>query len=155
MSTSRILAQLEEAARPLLPDATKFNTGNETVANEDAPPRVVWVYGPEDEFSGARSTRVANPPTPRPLLTRVARMQAFIWGTDYDQVELMVNGVIAALYAVALGSMTVLAGEWAAVTYTSGGRAYRLTFSLDLPITDAAEQLGTVATAPQDVALQQ
>lgn len=153
MATSTVLAQLEEAASPLMPAGTTWKTGRELVAGQDAPPRVVWAYGPADEFSAAWNARVARPAYPRVLLTRRATVEAFVWGKDYDQAEEMVNVLVGAIYAVALGSMTIVSGAWADVAFTSAGRAYRLTFTLDLPITEAMPGTGVVTSVPSDVAL--
>jgi hypothetical protein len=154
MATSTVLTQLEAAAAPLMPAGTTFKTGRELVAGEDAPPRVVWAYGPTDEFDAAWNARVSQPAYPRVLLTRRATVEAFLWGTAYDQVESMVNALVGALYLVALGSMRIVSGAWADVGFTSAGRAYRLTFTLDLPITEALPTTGVATSSPQDISLQ-
>ncbi len=154
MALSTVIRQLEAAAKPLLPVGTTFKTGRELVENQDAPPRVVWAYGPTDDFAPVQNTRVVTPGAPRALMTRTAGLEAFVWGEDYDQVEDMVNGLIGAIYEVALGSMRVVGGAWAAPAVTANGRAYRLSFTVNVPITEAMPRTGTATSAPQDVALQ-
>ena len=153
MATSTVLAAIQAAAEPLMPVGTVFLVGRELVAGEDAPPRVVFAYGPDDEFDAAWNARVAQAGVPRVLLTRRAAIEVFLWGEDYDQAEAMVNAMVAALYQVALGSMNVVGGSWAGVGFVTAGRAYRLAFTIDLPITEALPRTGNATSAPIDVAL--
>jgi hypothetical protein len=153
MATSTVLAEIQAAAEPLMPVGTAFLVGRELVAGEDAPPRVVFAYGPTDEFDAAWNARVAQAAVPRVLLTRRASVEAYLWGENYDQAEAMVNAMVAALYQVALGSMAIVGGAWADVGFVTAGRAYRLSFTLDIPITEALPRTGTATSAPTDVAL--
>lgn len=155
MALSTVITMLTAAATPLMPAGTDFKTGRELVAGEDAPPRVVYAYGPADEFDAAWNARVSHHGVPRVLLTRRAGLEVFLWGDTYDQAEAMVNAMVAAVYEVALGAMRITSGAWADVTFTSAGRAYRLSLTIDLPITEAAPLTGTATSAPQDIALQQ
>ena len=153
MATSAVLAKIQAAADPLMPEGTTWKVGEENIANEDAPPRVVFAYGPDDDFAAARATREARPVNPRPLLTRVAKFQAHIWGRDHDQVEEMLGTLVGALYGLALGSMTIISGSWIRPAVTAAGRAYVLAFSLDVPVFSLPGGVGTATSIPQDVGM--
>jgi hypothetical protein len=154
MATSTVLAAIQSAATPYMPGGTTWKVGKEKVSNEDAAPRVIFAYGPDDEFQGARATRVTGMANPRPLMTRVAKMQAHLWGRTYDETEAMINVLLGAIYATALGSMAILSGGWTDPSYTAHGNAYVLTFSLEIPVTEAPATTGVATSLPQTVALQ-
>lgn len=152
MATSALLQQLQTAATAAMPPGTTWKTGNEKVAYQGAPPRVVFSYGPDDDFGPASPRGVGNAMSPpRAFATRIARMRAHLWGRTHDEAESMLTALVAALFSMAIGSMSLIGGHWEDTQNATAGAVYVLTWSFEIPLTAPAPATAPITSLPQDV----
>jgi hypothetical protein len=125
--------------------------GAHHLAAEGAPPRVVWVPT-EDSFGPAEKGGVE----PRQLRTRIAGVEAHVWGQDLAATEALVNSVIAAVHAAAHGSYAVSSGRW----YGQDGEVLHfgtvcvLSFQFRIPVTAPTYETAVVETVTKTATLE-
>lgn len=137
------LAQLLEALERELAGVT-FRTGGRRVAQHDRPPRIVWVPT-RDAFTPATKGGT----NPRSVRTRIAGVEAHVWGTTLEQAEDLVHRLVVALHRLAHGSYKVRTCVWDKPEWMEHGEACVLAFEFAIPVTDEpAPQVVVAAVAP-------
>lgn len=141
-----------ESLGALLPDGTQTLIGDELVGSNVArPPCVVFALG-QDAFM-----RPVQGRGPRSIRTLVATVQANIWAVGADKtprsdmvaVEALRDALVVALERAVPGSYDVVGGQWMASAPNQKGRAYALSFTLDIPVTLPEARATITATQTQ------
>lgn len=144
------LAAVIDAVTPLLPFTATVLVGEEQLAREGVPGRVVWVptqdtFSPPTERYGSQQ---------RSLHTLRASVSVHLWGSDLAAAEAMRDGFIFALRQVVGPNYELLGGSWAGQTTVARGRVYILALAIHVPVVEPAMQRVTIAGETQDVAFQ-
>jgi hypothetical protein len=131
-----VISEIIAAVEALVPVPTSI--GPENVFINAEPPRIVWVptsddYGPP-ESPGQNG---------RPVRTRFAGAEVYVWGTDYDAAETIVHLVIGTIHQLMGGNYEISKGKWLA---TDGrnvvcGRAYVFRATFKIPVCLPADVL--------------
>jgi hypothetical protein len=118
--------------------------GEEFVADNDAPPRVVFVPS-ADRYTVQMRSAGTSPRTPRSPRTRMAGLKLHCWAAkdaadstayaDLSAAELLVHRVVCALHSISHGAVEFEGGEWTPAGLDHHGRVYTLSVRLALPIT--------------------
>ena len=131
-----------------------FEFGYSPKAARTLPPRVYWTPTHE-RFSGpdpriTRAEQIATPAIARQLRTRIATVEAHIWGGDgqaqatqsttdnFSATETLLNAVVSAIHHQTRGSSELLAGGWVPGGTDAGtlGHRYILAVAFDMPLTE-------------------
>lgn len=126
------------AISTLLPGGTLTVIGDEFVgSNVTRPQSVAFALG-QDAYQPPRQRG-----PPKSFRTRVATVQATIWGKGADKtvdgdiraVESLLEALLVATERTVGGSYDVVGGQWMGAGPNQNGRAYALTLTFDLPVT--------------------
>lgn len=118
-------------------------------SNIELVPRLVWV--PVGETFGPAVNVSSNP---RQLFTRSARLLVHVQGGDPERTgdlgptELLVHRLIAALYRVCHGYVSIGSGQWPTEdgSTATSSPLYLLEVTLDIPVTDEVVESITLET---------
>ena len=114
------------------PFATASFIGEKYIAQNDRPPRLVWI--PTTDSFGPPVQVGANP---KSYATRVAGVDCAVWGEDLAKTEDMANDLIVAIHqqCKSRGNYEVRGAEWVtAGELTNNGIVYLLHLAIDIPI---------------------
>jgi hypothetical protein len=125
-----------------------FAFGEEGIAVEGTPPRIVFFPG-DEEFGPPEGNRdqITNP---RPLFTRKTHLLMHIWGEDTDEVEVLLNRLSDAIHGLVFGSWRLVGGTWRRNQADASrlGVVYVLIAEIKIPVVRAMEVSGPVETIP-------
>ncbi len=133
-----------------LPLGATVEIGEENLAKEGTPPRVVWV--PTSDRFVAPTERGAT--TQRSLHTRQAGVDVHLWGADFAGAESLLAAFVYALRQVVGANYLVTSGQWFGQRLQAHGRIYVLSLVIGVPLAEPAPQRTVVVSEPQDVAFQ-
>ena len=127
----------------------QFLVGANELANEGAPPRVVWVPTVE-AIQGPHAQGGDGVSNPRPLRTRHAVVQAHIWGADIPACEALANHLVAAIHDVCHGAHNEIRADWTVgqASATRAGWLYVLEWEVQVPFTRELDVLAIVTSIP-------
>lgn len=131
--------------------ATQISTGNLFNAQQDSPPRLVWVPS-ADSYEGAVMNHGNRSGAGRSLRTRAAGVDAHIWGGDFASTEDLITGVIQACQMTVTASSSTyetLSGVWRQDGYEAFGFVYMLKLAFKIPVQDMVPTTATILTLPQ------
>lgn len=161
MALTEAFEAVQTEFRALIPDVP-LRFGGEYLAENEAPPRAVWVptadtYGPPEIHE---TTGYVLGEGARPLYECIASVAIHLWGRSTAEVELLRDTMITALRRAAAAAFSVQAGSWVQPEHTvlQSGRAYVLLVTFPVPILEVTSGTGlatiTVAgtAATNDVA---
>lgn len=132
----------------LLQQGLVVDLGVKALAENNAPPRIVWVPG-EDSY-GPRGAQTGNPAA---AATRFAGVRAHVWGRDLLATEQLVHLAVVSILTVALGSIQHgvmgFQGHWLTqeeriAGWSRNGEIYVLSFALAIPVLRPALETFTV-----------
>jgi hypothetical protein len=145
-----MLAEVFAAIAERLPAGTTCEMTAAAVDYNQAPPRVVFVPTGET-FVGPERAGTS-------LLTRMAGVQAHIWGAGntpaeaQTATEVLLNHLVAAIHTCALGSYGLNSGRWYGGHDGEHGFVYVLDWFLKIPLT--REPVATVPIQSMPIAKQ-
>ncbi len=144
------LAAISEAVAKACSFDAPFDVGDEKLAVEGTPRRVVWV--PKTDTFTAPAYR--GTPQRRSLFTRRITSHVHLWGKDLADAEAMLEAFIVALWQTCGPNFELLGGAWLGQSVMSLGRVYVLGVAIQAPIAEPAQQWVTITGETTDVALQ-
>jgi hypothetical protein len=137
--------------------APRHLVGEDKIAFEGAPPRIVWVPLAET-LRGPKSQGGDGVRSPRPLHTRHARVAVHIWcadptgmpPNDLAATETVLNHLVAAIHDVCHGAYDTISGDWSVgqASPTRLGMIYVLVIELQIPLTRELDGYATVTALP-------
>lgn len=132
---SALFDELEKRLGAAYGGRLTFGRGAKALDQNDAPPRVVWLY-PQAGHAPAQKVRDENNrrPLERAILTRQVQVIAHCWGADLDATEQLVHDVIAATHGLAWGSVGFGGEQWQPSSNAELGEVALLTMSVDIPV---------------------
>ena len=112
--------------------------GEEFLHQDSSPPRIVMI--PDvDEFGERDSSYMGgNVKLFHPIATRIIRMEAHIWGRDFDEADNLINQLYASGHHVAAGVWRIVEGAWNRDSeLAKAGREYVALCEIKCPVMDA------------------
>lgn len=148
--------QITAAIAPAPPPCFRF--GDETLRQQDSPPRIAYV--PRSERIGAPTGVGAQGDgvtSPRALFTRHVGIEVHIWERDIPAAEALLDQLVRAMQIALWGAYDLSAGDWttASESVNKKGVVYVLTMTWRIPITRAPDTYAVVATIPITGQIQQ
>lgn len=115
--------------------------GEKYKAQNDAPPRLVWV--PTSDTFGPAVRIGANP---KSVANRVAGVECRIWGATLADTEALLNDVLVAARRMGGGLLEMRGGEWQTEgELANEGFLYVMSLAVQIPVTEPA----AVAITPE------
>lgn len=164
------LAAIEKQLRSTLQGLNKpvptFGFGEQSLALEEAPPRIVWVprqgpVGATDALGGGvNASRLGDGATsPGPLWGRKLLVEVHVWAaghvtvfqddqqkSDVAACEALGRHLVAAAYAVLYGSVQVVSESWNTAVVSNLGVVWILGIVLGMPFTREADTFSRALT---------
>ena len=144
------LAAVIEAVSSFLPYEATTLVGEESLAQDGTPMRIVWV--PQADSFTAPQER--GNPERRSLATRRMAVNVHLWGANLDEAETMLEGFVYALRSSLGPNYELLSGAWLGQALAARGRVYILGIAIHVPVPEPALGRVTITGEMQDVALQ-
>lgn len=123
-----------------------FFFGAENLAENTAPPRVIWV--PVNDSFAPSSQRGSTRDNSRAIHTATTALEVHLWATDTGSALALRDAFVQALRSVLGPNYHLTGGAWLGQQNVSVGRGYVLSFTVDIPIQDGP--LSTVTIAAED-----
>jgi hypothetical protein len=140
------LAKIFEEIGERLPDSYTYRVGgDETIARQDAPPRIVMEIGSETFEAPHGQGQGAN--RLRSLCTRVSSVRVHVWAKTMSLAEAMVEEILNIVQEIAPGSHRRGSGEWKGDSISDRGVVYVFDLQFLIQVT-RTETYALVATLP-------
>jgi hypothetical protein len=147
----RIIHEVVHAFNGARPFATASFIGEKYIAQNDTPPRLVWIPT-SDTF---------NPPVfvganPKCYATRVAGVDCAVWGGKVAEAEEMANDLIVAIHEQcrSRGNYELRGAEWiTAGEFMNNGVVYLLHLAFEIPVVGRPATVTRPETETQFVAI--
>lgn len=126
---SALLASVEELLRVGYPTLQLY-FGTKGLDRQSSPPRVVWIIPSASHVASERAGRKQA----RTILTRQLEVIVHVWAGSTDQLEVLIEDIIAAFYRRAHTAVTFAGEEWLPDDDTHRGTAALLRLTVSSPV---------------------